>query len=67
MTTPQLPKPVLKLTDSNGNAFALLAKARQAARAAGWSQERITALIDEAAAGDYDQLLRLLMREFDVR
>jgi hypothetical protein len=59
-------KPTLKLTGGDGNAFALLAAARKAARKAGWTAERTDAVLAEAKRGDYDHLLSTLMEHFDV-
>ena len=51
---------------TDGNAFALLGKARRAARRAGWSEERWQEVQDEAMSGDYDHLLATLDEHFDV-
>ena len=59
-------KPVLESSGVDGNAFAILGKARGAARRAGWSAEKTTALIDEATSGDYNHLLATMMENFDV-
>lgn len=49
-----------------GNAFAILGACRKAAHRAGWSPERIAAVIDEATAGDYDHLLCVITDHFDL-
>lgn len=59
-------KPVLHLVGTDGNAFAILGKALRAARAAGWSPERLVAFREQATAGDYDHLLATVMAHFDV-
>ena len=59
-------KPVLSLIGADGNAFYLLGKAQQVARKAGWSEHKVTKFMLEAKAGDYDHLLRTLMKYFEV-
>ena len=60
-------KPELELAGGDGNAFAILGRARRAAREAGWSREKIDAVLEEAMSGDYDHLLQTTMKYFDVR
>lgn len=59
-------KPLLKLCGEDGNAFAILGRAQKTARKAGWTNERIDQMIDEATAGDYDHLLSVIMENFDT-
>lgn len=59
-------KPRVKLVGTDGNAFALLAKCTEAAKAAGWSPVEIEAFRKEAMSGDYDNLLRVACSHFDV-
>ena len=59
-------KPMLQLAGEDGNAFAILGKARRVARESGWSQDEIDVMLEEAMSGDYDHLLRTMMRYFDV-
>lgn len=59
-------RPRLKLIGRDGNAFAILAAARTAARKAGWTSERVEAMTKEAQSGDYGNLLRVMMAHFDV-
>lgn len=59
-------KPQLKLVGQDGNAFMILGLARRAAVKAGWPQEKIDKVMNEAKAGDYDHLLQTIMRHFDV-
>ena len=56
-------KPVLKLTGSDGNAFAILGKASRVAKQNGLHWNKIRA---EAMAGDYDHLLQTMMKYFQV-
>lgn len=58
--------PPLELAGLDGNAFAILGRARQAARRAGWSEERIDEVLEEAMSADYDHLLRTMTKHFDV-
>ena len=58
-------RPVLKIIGTDGNAFALLGKARRAAYAAGM-KDKWPEIQAEATAGDYDHLLGTLMEYFDV-
>lgn len=56
-------KPELVLVGTDGNAFALLGKARRVAIENDMDWEKIQ---KEAMAGDYDHLLATLMKYFDV-
>lgn len=58
--------PALKLTGEDGNAFYVLDKMRQAGKAAGWPEETVKAVIDEATKGDYSHLLATAMKYFEV-
>ncbi len=59
-------KPTLKLVGSDGNSFAILGKAKKVARRSGWSKEEIGEFMSEATSGDYDHLLQVCMKYFDV-
>jgi hypothetical protein len=56
-------KPVLKLLGENGNAFNLLGLARRVAVKNDMDWEKIKT---EATSGDYDNLLQVLMKYFEV-
>jgi len=60
-------KPTVTLVGRDGNAFAIIGACRAAARKAGWDAERIAALVAEMMGGDYDNLLCVAMKHFDVR
>jgi hypothetical protein len=60
-------QPILKIIGEDGNAFAILGKAQRVARQAGWTQEKIDQMMNEARSGDYDHLLQTMMEYFDVR
>ncbi len=59
-------KPTVKLTGTDGNAFAIMAKCRGAARKAGMEKADIDAILKEMTAGDYDHLLAVAMQKFEV-
>ena len=51
----------LCLVGLNGNAFGLMGAFRRQARAEGWSEDEIRAVLEEATSGDYNHLLSTLM------
>ena len=59
------PKPALKLTGTDANAFSVLGRAGRALREAGRSSE-VEAYVAEATDGDYEHLLAVTLRWFDV-
>jgi len=60
-------KPKLRILDSDGNAFDILAKAKKAAFMAGWYPHQIDDFMNEAKRGDYNHLLQTCMKHFDVQ
>jgi hypothetical protein len=58
-------RPVLTLIGEDGNAFNILGRARRALRLAGRGDEW-AAFEAEATAGDYDHLLAVAMRWFEI-
>ena len=56
-------KPTLKLIGEDGNAFAILGKARRVALKNGMDWDKI---YKEATSGDYNNLLRTMMKYFEV-
>jgi hypothetical protein len=56
-------KPKLQLAGHDGNAFAILARARNVALKHNLDWDRIKA---EAMSGDYDHLLQTMDKYFDV-
>ena len=56
-------KPTLKILGEDGNAFAILSKARRVAQQNDMDWEAIK---KEATDGDYDHLLRTMMKYFEV-
>ena len=59
-------KPTIKLTGQNGNAYNIMGIARKAARKDGWTPEELEEYMTEATSGDYDNLLQVTMKYFDV-
>lgn len=59
-------KPKVELTGHDGNAFNILGRCARAARQAGWSPEKAKVVFDEMRAGDYNHLLQIAMKHFDV-
>ena len=62
-----LPKPVCVLVGEDGNAFAIIGAVRRALRDAGAGSVIIEAFLNEATAGDYDDLLATAAKYVDVR
>lgn len=60
-------KPELKIIGMDGNAFSIIAKARRAAKKAGWTSDEISSFCEEAMDGDYGHLLSTTMKHFDVK
>ncbi|MDD3228938.1 MAG: hypothetical protein PHE09_06925 [Oscillospiraceae bacterium] len=56
----------VRLVGTDGNAFALLGKVRQALRRAGYDAGFIERFTKEAMAGNYDELLACIMRYVNV-
>jgi len=61
------PNVKVKLTGTDGNAFAIMGKVSQALRKADVSKEERDAFFAEATAGDYDHALQTCMKWVDVR
>ena len=60
------PRPCVRLIGTDGNAFAVLGRVFHSLPEAGWSQHEIDSFKAEATAGDYDHLLRTVMKYVDV-
>lgn len=56
----------LALSETDGNAFSILGRAKKALRRAGVDQAVVDAFYAEATAGDYDALLETVERWFEV-
>ena len=62
MNTPKIdvtgfPRPTVELIGYDGNAFMVMGRTIRAMKRAGWPQDTIDAVMDEARSGDYDHLL----------
>lgn len=56
----------VKLSGTDGNAFALLGKVKTALRKGGVSADDVSTFFKEAMSGNYDQLLQTCMKWVDV-
>ena len=56
----------VQLSESNGNAYAIIGKVAKALRKADAGEDEVIAFIKEAKAGDYDHLLQTCMKWVDV-
>lgn len=63
---PKYPEIEVNLSDSDGNAFAILGRVGKALRRAGIADADIKEFYQEAKAGDYDHLLQTCMKWVDV-
>jgi hypothetical protein len=63
---PKYPDIRVQLTGKDGNAYNLLGLVNRALRQAGISQAERDAFRQEATAGNYDNLLRVVMQWVDV-
>lgn len=66
MTEAIEPRPAVKLSGTDGNAFAIMAAVTKALRKAGATDQHINAYKQESMSGDYDNLLRVAMKYADV-
>lgn len=57
-------KPILKLVGHNGNVFAILGAAQVVARKNSMDWNKI---YEEATSGDYNHLIQVMMKYFDVQ
>jgi hypothetical protein len=66
---PELPPPPPTTPPVNligGGAKSILYACRNAAKRAGWREAEIAAFEDDATSGDYEHLLKVVLREFDA-
>ncbi|MDM8538741.1 hypothetical protein QUF70_18450 [Desulfobacterales bacterium HSG17] len=54
-------KPIVKLIDTNGNAFAIIGRVKNALQKAGADKEYMKKYLDEVMSGDYNNLLCVTM------
>ena len=65
-TTTKYPNITIPLEGEDGNAFSILGRVSRIAKQEGISKEEIQQFMDEAMSGDYDHLLRTVMRWFSI-
>ena len=53
------------LIGGDGNAFAVMGQFQRDARAAGWTKERISEVIQDATSKDYTHLLGVIMEQYE--
>lgn len=66
MADVKFPDVQVRLLGEDGNAFAILGRVQKALKRGGASSEQVKEFLDEAMSGDYDNLLRVVMRWVDV-
>jgi hypothetical protein len=66
MSDTTIEKPILNLTTCDGNAMFIIGRATKTARNAGWSNERIDKMVEDAMSGDYDHVLQTMFKNFEV-
>jgi hypothetical protein len=66
MADVKFPDVQVRLLGEDGNAFAILGRVQKALKRGGASPEQVKEFLDEAMSGDYDNLLRVVMRWVDV-
>lgn len=49
----------------DGNAFSIMGKFRADAKKAGWENDRIKSVLDDAMDGDYNHLLSVISSQYD--
>ncbi len=59
-------KPICKLTGTDGNAFAIMGRVRDALKKAGFSKTYIKNYTKKAKSGNYYNLLQVSMEYVDV-
>lgn len=63
MSEVKYPHVIVKLSGTDGNAFAIMGKVKQALRQGAKAKpEEIQQYLDESMSGDYDNLLRTAMK-----
>lgn len=60
-------RPVVKLVGHDGNAFAIIAACQKAALKAKWTPDQWNKVQAEMMAGNYNTLLQVALKHFDVR
>lgn len=66
MSFPKFPQINVQLSDTDGNAHAIVGRTTRALRRAGVSEAEVNEFRDEALSGDYDNVIQTAMRWVDV-
>jgi len=66
MSMTKYPNIEVKLTGSDGNAFAIIGRVKTALADGGASYEQVNKFMDEATSGDYNNVLATAMRWVSV-
>lgn len=64
---PVYPNITVRLSGTDGNAFAIIGAVKRAMQRQGASKEDVAAFQSEAMSGDYDNLLRTCLKWVEVR
>ena len=64
--TPKYPHVRVQLVRLDGNAFAIISRVTRAMRRAGIKKPELDAFVKEACAGNYDHLLKTVMKTVEV-
>lgn len=62
----KLVKPTVTLSGTDGNAYAIMGKVGRELRRAGYTKEQENQYIEEATAGDYNNLIQVTMKWVNV-
>ena len=60
-------KPMVQLTGQDGNAFAIIGNCKRAWSKAGKDRAEFEPIMKDMMSGDYDHLLQVALKHFDVR
>jgi hypothetical protein len=66
MTDIKYPNIEVELSESNGNAYAIIGTVRKTLRRAGVTGDQIQKFTDDAMSGDYDHVLQTCMKWVNV-
>ena len=59
-------KPKLKIIGEDGNVFFILGMAQRAAKKAGWEKEKLDKFMADCMSGNYDHVLCLCQKHFEI-
>ena len=58
--------PVVQLTGTDGNAFAVMGVVKAAMKEAGWTREEVTEVMNDMMSGDYNHLVAVAFNVCEV-